>query len=92
VLAASLQGSWHQSVCEDRLLTRQPRGDGNAAVFMVGGHDRETVPESVPSTRVHVASMSRLFRKERTATDPEFCERFEILLVTASKLRIPSHL
>jgi hypothetical protein len=28
--------------------------------------------------------MSRLFRKERTATDPEFCEKFEILLVTAS--------
>src|SRR5580692_12320738 len=40
-------------------------------------------PESVAGARVHVASMSRLFRKERTATDPEFCERFEIILVSA---------
>src|SRR6266481_2879406 len=40
--------------------------------------------ESVAGTRVHVASMSRLFRKESTATDPEFCEGLEILLVTAS--------
>src|SRR6266436_1972419 len=29
-------------------------------------------------------SMSRLFREERTVTDPKFCEGFEILLVTAS--------
>ena len=65
------------------MLTRQLR-DGNAAVFMVGGRDRETVPEWVAGTRVQVASMSGLFRKERTATDPEFCERFEGLLVTAS--------
>ena len=32
---------------------------------------------------VHAASRSRLFHKELTATDPEFCERFEILRVTA---------
>jgi hypothetical protein len=43
VLAASLQGSWHQSVCEDRLLTRRSRGEGNAVVFMVGGYNRETL-------------------------------------------------
>src|ERR1700729_3518283 len=41
-------------------------------------------PESVAGAHVHVASMSMLFRKEGAATDPEFCEGFEILLVTAS--------
>ena len=30
------------------------------------------------------ASMSRLFREERTVTDPKFCEGFEILLVSTS--------
>jgi hypothetical protein len=47
--------------------------DGNAAVFMVGGGNRETVPESMAGTHVQVASMSWLFCKESTATDPEFC-------------------
>jgi hypothetical protein len=32
---------------------------------------------------VHAASRSRLFRKEGTGTDPEFCEGFEIFLVSA---------
>jgi len=32
----------------------------------------------------HVAAMSRLSRKECTATDPEFCEGPEILLITVS--------
>jgi hypothetical protein len=51
---------------------------------MVGGCNREAVPESVAGTQVQVASMSWLFGKESTATDPEFCEGFEILLVTVS--------
>src|ERR1700733_12615822 len=51
---------------------------------MVGGCSRETVLESVAGTHVQVASMSWLFSKESTATDPEFREGFEILLVTAS--------
>src|SRR5260370_26347323 len=39
--------------------------------------------DSVAGARVHAASWSRLFHKELTATDPEFCEGFEILRVTA---------
>src|ERR1700733_11908529 len=51
---------------------------------MVGSCKRERV-SGVGGRGVHlqVASMSRLFRKEGTATDAEFCEGFEILLVTA---------
>src|SRR5215469_9470332 len=41
MLAASLQVSSQQSVCEDRLVTRL-RGDGKAVVFMVGGRNRGT--------------------------------------------------
>src|SRR6202162_1012698 len=44
----------------------------------------KAVLESVAGTHVQVASKSWLFSKESTATDPEFCEGFEILLVTAS--------
>src|SRR5215471_7911397 len=84
MLAASLQVSSQQSVCEDRLVTRQLRGDGEAVVFMVGGCNRGTVQQSVAGTHVHVLSVSRLFREERTVTDPKFCEGFEILLVSTS--------
>jgi hypothetical protein len=49
---------------------------------MVGGRDRETVPEPVAGIDVHAGSMSRLFREERRVTDPRFCEGFEILLVS----------
>src|SRR5580692_10619630 len=44
----------------------------------------ESARIGLEGARIHVASMSRLFRKERTATNPEFCKGFEILLVTAS--------
>src|SRR5215467_4856379 len=60
------------------------RGDGKAVVFMVGGGNRGTVQQSVAGTHVHVLSVSRLFRDERTVTDPKFCEGFEILLVSTS--------
>jgi hypothetical protein len=52
-----------------------------------GPHQRNRptpTTSSVAGTDVHVVSLSMLLRKEHTATDPEFCEGFEILLVTAS--------
>ena len=53
-------------------------------LFAVITSVQHTIPESVANTHVRVPSMSGLFGKERTATDSEFCERFEILLVTTS--------
>jgi len=51
---------------------------------VVGTSVQHSTPESVANTHVRAASMSGLFGKECTATDPEFCERFEILFVTTS--------